>query len=54
VILFSEVDNEFNFTKLTKDNFYNQIVDKWKCVSFRDMRYQSDFGYFLAKNINEK
>ena len=50
---YEETDNEFNVTKLTKDNFYTQIVDRWKCVDFRDMRYQSDFGYFLMKNFTE-
>jgi len=50
---YEENGNEFNVTKLTKDNFYTQIVDKWKCVNFYDMRYQSDFGFFLSKNFIE-
>ena len=48
---YEETDNQFNVTKLTRENFYTQIVDKWKCVDFRDMRYQSDFGYFLSNNF---
>jgi uncharacterized protein YerC len=36
---------------LNKDNFYTQVVDKWKCVNFFDMRYQTDFGYFLYNNF---
>ena len=47
---YEEIDNEFNVTKLTKDNFNTQIVDKWKCVNFYDMRYQSIFGSFLYNN----
>ena len=43
-------DNEFNVSKLNKDNFKTQIVDKWKCASFTDLRYQSDVGYFLSNN----
>ena len=50
---YEEVDNEFNVTKLTKDNFNTQIIDKWKCVNFYDMRYQSDLGYFLSQNFIE-
>jgi hypothetical protein len=50
---YEEIDNEFIVTKLTKDNFNTQIVDKWKCVDFYDMRYQSSFGYFLSKNFIE-
>ena len=44
------VDNQFGANELNKDNFYTQIVDKWKCINFYDMRYQSDFGYFLNQN----
>lgn len=50
---YEETDNEFNVSKLTKDNFNTQILDKWKCVDFYDMRYQSNFGYFLSKNFVE-
>lgn len=45
-----EKDNELNSGMLNKENFYTQIVDKFKCVSFYDMRYQSDLGYFLYNN----
>lgn len=48
---YEETDNQFNVTKLTKDNFYTQIVDKWKCVKFCDLRYQTSIGYFLYKNF---
>jgi hypothetical protein len=47
---YEEQDNDFSVSKLNKDNFYSQVVDKWKCVSFSDMRYQSDLGYFLYNN----
>jgi len=49
-ISYEEEDNEFRVGKLSKENFYTQIVDKWKCVKFFDMRYQSDLGYFLYNN----
>jgi hypothetical protein len=48
---YEELDNDFDFTKLNKDNFISQIVDKWKCVQLFDMRYQSDLGYFLNNNF---
>ena len=44
-------DNIFGANVLNKDNFYTQVVDKWKCVNFFDMRYQTDFGYFLYNNF---
>jgi hypothetical protein len=43
-------NNIFGANELNKDNFSSQIVDKWKCVNLFDMRYQSDFGYFLNQN----
>jgi hypothetical protein len=48
---YDEDDNLFGANELNKDNFSSQIVDKWKCVDFVDMRYQSDFGYFLNNNF---
>jgi len=52
---YEETDNYFSVSKLNKDNFISQIVDKWKCVSFFDMRYQSDLGFFLSNNyVNNK
>jgi len=45
-----EKENDFSVSKLNKNNFLTQVVDKWKCVSFFDMRYQSDLGYFLYNN----
>jgi len=47
---YEEENNNFNISKLNKDNFNTQIVDKWKCVDLFDMRYQSDLGYFLYNN----
>ena len=47
---YEEKNNDFIVTNLNKDNFYSQIVDKWKCVKLFDMRYQSDFGYYLYNN----
>lgn len=49
-IPYDEVINEYGPSELNKNNFYNQIVDKWKCVNFFDMRYESDLGYFLHNN----
>jgi hypothetical protein len=50
---YEEYNNDHVISKLTKDNFRTQIIDKWKCVNLFDMRYQSDFGYFLSNNFIE-
>lgn len=50
---YEEINNQFDISKLTRDNFNYQIVDKWKCVNFFDMRYETNVGYFLSKNIIE-
>ena len=36
---------------LDKTNFRQEVIDKWKCVKFYDMSYQSDFGYWLYTNF---
>lgn len=46
-----EIDNDLGVSRLDKNNFITQVVDKWKCVNFFDMRYQSDLGFFLYNNI---
>lgn len=47
-----EVDNDLGVSRLNKNNFITQVVDKWKCVNFFDMRYQSDLGFFLYNNFS--
>lgn len=49
-IPYDELVNKFGPSELNKDNFYNQVVDKWKCVNLFDMRYETDIGYFLHNN----
>jgi len=49
-IPYDELVNKFGPSELNKDNFYNQVVDKWKCVNLFDMRYETDLGYFLHNN----
>lgn len=49
-IPYDELMNKFGPSELNKDNFYNQVVDKWKCVNLFDMRYETDLGYFLHNN----
>lgn len=50
-ISYEEKNNTYLATELTRDNFFNQVVDKWKCVSFFDLRYQTNIGYYLNNNI---
>ena len=49
---YEEKNNEFSVSILNKDNFFTQVIDKWKCTSFFDMRYQSDLGFFLYNNYS--
>jgi hypothetical protein len=52
-IPYEERDNHFVTTELKRDNFNKQIVDKWKCVSLIDLRYQSNVGYYMFNNITD-
>lgn len=48
---YEERDNQYVATDLNRDNFFTQVVDKWKCVSLVDLRYQTNIGYYLINNI---
>ena len=50
-IPYEERENQYIATDLSRDNFSTQIVDKWKCVSLVDLRYQTNFGYYINNNI---
>jgi hypothetical protein len=43
----------YRLEELTKDNFRQEIVDKWKAVQLFDMTYQTDFGFWLTENFLE-
>jgi hypothetical protein len=46
-------NNVYEIGSLNDENFRNEIVDKWKSVSYFDMTTNSKIGYWLNKNINE-
>jgi len=48
---YEEENDDLGASKLNKENFYSQVVDRWKCVSVIDMRYDTDLGLFLNNNI---
>ena len=43
-------ENDFVVSNTTKENFRNEIINKWKCISVFDMTLSSDFGYWLDQN----
>lgn len=45
-------NSSFDISNIDKDNFKEEIVDKWKCIKIFDMSYQSNIGYFLYNNID--
>lgn len=48
-----ELDGEnYILGSLSKDNFRNEILDKWKCVSVFDLTTKTNIGSFLDRNIN--
>ena len=44
-------NNNFEISSLTNVNFFNEIVDKWKCVELFDLTTRSNIGKFLEKNF---
>ncbi len=50
-IPYEERNNQYVSAELSRDNFFTQIVDKWKCVSLVDLRYQTNIGYYITNNV---
>lgn len=45
--------DDYVIGELSKDNFREEILDKWKCVTVFDMSNMTNIGKFLDRNINE-
>lgn len=45
--------SQYEITSLTKDNFKQEIVDKWKCVDVKNLSDSSELGVFLKNNFTE-
>lgn len=43
----------YELGSLTKDNFREEIINKWKCVTLFDITNKTKFGSFLDRNINK-
>lgn len=42
---------DYSISKTDKDNFREEIINKWKCVKVFDFDYSTDIGYWLNKNF---
>ena len=45
--------DSYDIIDLTSNNFRNEIIDKWKCVSTFDLTYQSPLGYWMYRNFTD-
>ena len=45
-----DTNNNFQLSTLNKNNFYSEIIDKWKCIETFDLTTQTNIGKFLDKN----
>lgn len=46
-------NNNFEISSLNNLNFYNEVIDKWKCVELFDLTTKSNIGKFLDKNYTK-
>lgn len=44
---------DYSLGSLTKNNFKNEIIDKWKCVTVFNLSTDTNIGLFLNNNIKE-
>lgn len=50
--VYSNTNGIYDLDVLNNKNFREEIIDKWKCVSYYDMTDKTDLGYWLNNNIN--
>ena len=48
--IYSLSENDYVISNTTKENFREEIINKWKCVTLFDMSLNTDFGYWLDQN----
>jgi hypothetical protein len=51
--IYNVEDGLYELGSINNNNFRNEIIEKWKSVAYFDMTTNSDFGYWLDKNINQ-
>ena len=51
--IYQVVGDDYVIGDLTKDNFRNEIIDKWKCISVFDLSSNTNVGKFFDRNVND-
>jgi hypothetical protein len=49
--IYEQSASDYKIGKTTKENFRQEIINKWKCVTTYDLSIKNDFGYWLDKNF---
>lgn len=49
--VFNQENQTYDLSTLDKDNFRNEILDKWKIINLYDLSYNSNIGYWIYNNF---
>lgn len=52
-VIYKKTGSDYTIDSLRNDNFKEEIVDKWKCVTVFDLSDNTNLGKFLKININD-
>lgn len=50
--IYEKTGNEYTIGTLNKNNFRDEIIEKWKCANVFDLSNQTNIGAFFDRNIN--
>ena len=51
--IYEKTGSDYTIGTLNKDNFREEIIDKWKCTNVYDLSNETAIGKFFDRNIND-
>jgi len=51
--IYEKTGSDYTISTLNKDNFRDEIIDKWKCTNVYDLSNETAIGKFFDRNIND-
>ena len=51
--IYEKTGSDYTIGTLNKDNFREEIIEKWKCINVVDLSKETSIGKFFDRNIND-
>ena len=52
-VIYKKTGTDYSIDSLRNDNFKEEIIDKWKCITVFDLSDNTNLGKFLKRNIDD-